>query len=85
MSIYDTEFSRRIRSSVPPSPGSSPRYIVKGVDVFGDITLPMRNDSPREMSPMGKSPMGKSPMGKSPMGKSSMGKGKGVMRDYGDR
>jgi hypothetical protein len=74
MSIYETEFSRRIRSSVPPSPSSPGRYgagagagggAKKGGDVFGDITVPVRNGSPRGMSPAGK--------------------GKGMTRDYGDR
>ncbi|WWD03932.1 hypothetical protein V865_001990 [Kwoniella europaea PYCC6329] len=79
MSIYDTEFSRRIRSSVPqpPSPGS-PRYDLRSNgkvgngDVFGDITSPMKNGS---ASPRA------SPMS---MG-ANVGKGKGVVREYGDR
>ncbi|WVW86388.1 hypothetical protein I302_108434 [Kwoniella bestiolae CBS 10118] len=77
MSIYDTEFSRRIRSSVPSSPRtapSSPRYDLRSNgkggngDVFGDITSPMRNASPRA-SPIS----------------ANVGKGKGVVREYGDR
>ena len=52
MSIYDTEFSRRLRSSVPPSPGSPSRYHNPKPDVFGDITLPLRNASPQVPSPV---------------------------------
>ncbi|KAK4684298.1 cell division cycle 20-like protein 1, cofactor of APC complex, partial [Tremellales sp. Uapishka_1] len=50
MSIYDTEFSRRIRSSVPPSPGSS-SYISQA-DVFGETITSIRTSSPRGMSPV---------------------------------
>ncbi|KAK8853417.1 hypothetical protein IAR55_004123 [Kwoniella newhampshirensis] len=80
MSIYDTEFSRRIRSSaLPPSPVSNtPRYELRSTsvgkgDVFGDITSPMRNGSPRGMSPLSVSVGG------------GNAKGKGVVREYGDR
>lgn len=54
MSIHDTDFSRCIRSSIPPSPAAPARYANKGMDVFGDITLPMRNNSPGGMNPVGK-------------------------------
>ncbi|ORY31623.1 WD40-repeat-containing domain protein [Naematelia encephala] len=78
MSIYETDFSRRL-GGAPPSPSSSPartstRPSKPPADVFGDITLPVRNGnghahggSPRSMSPV------------------SLIKGKGVSRDYGDR
>jgi hypothetical protein len=46
--MYDTEFSRRLRSSVPPSPGSPSRGLNSN-DVFGDIT-PLKG-SPRMGSP----------------------------------
>lgn len=49
MSVHDTEFSRRLRSSIPSSPGSPSRYTPG--DVFGDITGPLRNGSPRANSP----------------------------------
>lgn len=74
MSIYETDFSRRLRSSVPLSPGSSKLYSTRNLtpgpaDVFGDITSPMGNGnaSPRAGSP------------------GSARKGKAAMRDYGDR
>ncbi|GFZ51047.1 APC/C activator protein CDC20 [Saitozyma sp. JCM 24511] len=84
MSIYETEFSRRIRAS-PAARGtspSSPRHSgtsslsrrrdgagALAGDVFVDITVPVRNGSPGSVS----------------RGMSPIGKGKGVMRDYGDR
>ncbi|OCF30939.1 hypothetical protein I316_07467 [Kwoniella heveanensis BCC8398] len=81
MSIYDTDLSRRMRSSaLPPTPTSQPtRYDLRskpspptGPDVFGDITSPMHNGT-------------SSPRGMSPISLSSAAKGKGVVREYGDR
>ncbi|ORX39456.1 WD40-repeat-containing domain protein [Kockovaella imperatae] len=71
MSMYESEFSRRLLASIPPSPksSSSSHYspMKPGPDVFGDITLPLGNASPRGASPLGKM------------------KGKAAVRDYGDR
>ncbi|TXT15821.1 hypothetical protein VHUM_00324 [Vanrija humicola] len=68
-SIYDTEFSRRIRSSVSTPPRSPAKRAPhpKERDVFGDVE---RTRSPRGMSPLSSV---------------SASKGKAVARDYGDR
>lgn len=86
MSIYDTEFSRRIRSSipVPPSPVSqSPRYDLRS-------TNPAVASSSR-LGPAGVEALeGKmdvfGSVGMTPTKSSSPKiKGKGIAREYGDR
>ncbi|WVR09628.1 hypothetical protein IAU60_006701 [Kwoniella sp. DSM 27419] len=83
MSIYDTDFSRRMLRSAPGTPSTpgtqSPRYELRSkagpssnTDVFGDITSPLHNG----MS---------SPRGLTAVTPGSTGKGKSVVREYGDR
>jgi hypothetical protein len=88
-SIYVAEYSRRTRSAAaPPSPVSLPLrgnvQTKKGGtgDVFGDITVPVRNGSPRGGSPARSTFKASTNNGGFGSGN---GKGKGMVKDYGDR
>ncbi|KAL0247076.1 hypothetical protein I308_104110 [Cryptococcus tetragattii IND107] len=86
MSIYDTEFSRRIRSSiaVPPSPVSqSPRYDLRSTNPavasssrFGPASVEALEGKMDVFGSIGMTPTKSS---------SPRIKGKGVAREYGDR